>query len=330
LTVQIEEKPENSKKEQLFEDAKVIQPKPEAELGTLAHSKVIVGIPCYNEEKTIAKIVVQLRGVADKIIVCDDGSSDMTSDIASALGCKVIVHSRNEGKGAALRSLFKEAREERLDVFVTIDGDGQHEPIDLPKLIKPIIQGECDITIGSRYLDETSEMPGYRRFGSNVINSFVHKTSQVKAADTQSGYRAYSRRALMQITPGEDGMAVDAEILALASSLGLRTKEVGTKINYDGLETSTQNPISHSMQVIAGSLKFASLKHPLIFYGIPCIGFFLVSLIMGVYSGVTYASAGRLPFGPSLVAVSSFIVSAVLGAVAVILFSLTTVIKQNI
>lgn len=294
-------------------------------------ARVVVGIPCYNEEKSIAKVVIQLRGLADQIIVCDDGSTDMTGDIARALGCKVISHIRNQGKGAALRSLFKAAREELLDVFVTIDGDGQHEPIDLSRLIKPILHGECDITIGSRFMDESSssEMPGYRKFGSNVLNSVVQKTSQVRASDTQSGYRAYSKKALFEITPGEDGMAVDAEILAQASSLGLKTQEVSTKIKYDGLDTSTQNPVSHSMQVIGGSLKFASLKHPLIFYGVPCIIFFLVSVGTGIYTGVFYAHARYLPFGPALVAVSSFIVSAVLGAVAVILFSLSTVIKQN-
>jgi glycosyltransferase involved in cell wall biosynthesis len=293
--------------------------------------KVVVGIPCYNEEKTIAKIILQLRGKADRILVCDDGSEDMTLDIARALGCKVIRHAHNLGKGAALRSLFIAAREEEPDVFVTIDGDGQHNPVDVSRLVTLVADDVCDIAIGSRFEDENSqvEMPGYRKFGSSILNSVVRKTSSVSAKDTQSGFRAYSREAMTRITPGEEGIAADSEILQLASLEGLRVKEISTKIFYDGLDTSARNPFSHSMEVIGGSLKFISLRHPLIFYGIPSIAFLIVSIVLGVWMLLYYDSVGRLPFGPTVGAAASFTIAMVLGAVAVILFSLSTVIRQK-
>ncbi len=298
----------------------------------ISESNIIVGVPCYNEEKTIAKLIVQLRSIASKIIVCDDGSSDLTGEIARFMGCEVITHPRNLGKGAALRSLFLAARNHKPDVFVTLDGDGQHNALDLAKLILPVLNKECDIAIGSRFedRDSQSEMPGYRKFGSKMINSVVRKASNLSVKDTQSGYRAYSLDAITKITPGEFGMAGDTEILDQAREEDLSIREFATKISYDpSLRTSKKDPFSHSMEVLASTLKFASLRHPLIFYGLPSLAFFFVSLILGIYSGAFYATNGRLPFGPALVAVSSFIVSALLGAVAVILFSLTTIIRSQ-
>jgi glycosyltransferase involved in cell wall biosynthesis len=304
-----------------------------ADFESFSRPKVVVGIPCYNEEKTIAKIILQLQGVADQIIVCDDGSSDMTSDIAKALHCHVITHSQNWGKGAALRDLFIAAREDKADVFVTMDGDGQHNTLDVTRLILPVIHKECDIAVGSRFEDaeSQSEMPGYRRFGSGVINSLVRKSSGVKVRDTQSGFRAYSGKVLSKLIPGEDGFGADAEILSIAASYNLSVKEISTKISYaEDLDRSTQNPFSHSLQVIGSTIKFASLKHPLIFYGLPCVAFFIIFLAFGSWTLLFYSTAGRIPFGPAVASATSFITSAILGAVAVILYSLTTVIKQHI
>ncbi len=303
-----------------------------ANLNKFGPVKVVIGIPCYNEEKSIARIVLQLRGLADKILICDDGSSDMTAEIARALGCRVVSHPRNLGKGAALRSLFLAAEEENCGVFLTIDGDGQHNPRDVSRLVMPIIQDGLDIVIGSRFenVESESEMPGYRKLGSAVINSLVRKTSGAKLKDTQSGFRAYNGKALSKLIPGEDGFAADAEILSLAESLGMKIREVPTKISYaDDLETSTENPVSHSMQLIGGSIKFVSLRHPLLFYGIPCIVLFVISLVFGSWTLLFYSVQGRIPFGPALATVFFFIVSTVLGAVGVILYSMSTLIKQR-
>lgn len=102
---------------------------------------IVVGIPAYNEEKTIAKVVVQAKRCADQVVVCDDGSTDMTGEIAEGLGAKVIRHSKNLGYGVAIQSLFGKARELGADVMVTLDGDGQHDPSDIPVLIEPVLEG---------------------------------------------------------------------------------------------------------------------------------------------------------------------------------------------
>lgn len=294
-------------------------------------SVIGVCIPCYNEEKSIAKIILQLRGLVDRVIVCDDGSVDMTADIARALGCEVITHRRNMGKGAALRSLFLAARDSNIDVLVTVDGDGQHNLLDIPKLIEPVLKGECDIAIGSRFCASANEntMPRYREFGSKLLNSLIRRSTKLSAKDTQSGFRAYSRDAIMKITPGEQGIAVDTEILVLAQDKGMRITEVPTTIEYDGLDTSTYHPISHSLQVVGGTMKFVSLRHPLTFYGIASLIFMIISLISGGWSVYYYETVGRVPFGPALLAASTFIVSLILAAIAIILFSLTTLVREE-
>jgi glycosyltransferase involved in cell wall biosynthesis len=294
-------------------------------------ARVVVGIPCFNEEKAIAKVVLQLKGLADEIIVCDDGSQDMTTDIALALGCKVITHERNMGKGAALRSLFLAAREELADVFVTIDGDGQHDVEDIPTLIEAIRRGACDVAIGSRFekRKHSEEMPQYRRLGSKILNSLVKKTTKIKANDTQSGLRAYSRSAMFSITPGEHGIAVDTEILALAANQGMRVKEFPATIRYKGLETSSQNPVSQSLEVVSGAIKYVSIRHPLKFYGIPALFFFFFSMGLAIWTAVVFDGMGHLPFGPTVATISAFMLSIVLGAVAIILFTLTTVVRES-
>ncbi|MEM4234770.1 MAG: glycosyltransferase family 2 protein, partial [Candidatus Methanomethylicaceae archaeon] len=115
---------------------------------------VIACIPAYNEERNIASVLLKTMKYVDKVIVCDDGSLDMTGEIAERLGAEVIRHERNMGYGAALRSLFKRSAELDPDVMVTIDADSQHNPEDIKRLTDPVLKGEADIVIGSRLLVE--------------------------------------------------------------------------------------------------------------------------------------------------------------------------------
>jgi len=154
---------------------------------------IIVAIPAYNEEETIAKEILNAKKYADKIIICDDGSADSTAEIAKSLGADVIRHKRNLGYGAAIQSLFKRAKELNFDVLVTLDGDGQHDPDDIPKVIKPIIDDEADIVIGSRFIGNSLVvMPWYRRIGVKLITNFVNYSAKqsISIRDAQSGFRA--------------------------------------------------------------------------------------------------------------------------------------------
>jgi glycosyltransferase involved in cell wall biosynthesis len=239
---------------------------------------VVACIPAYNEELTIAKVVLRARKHVDKVIVCDDGSTDMTSEIAEACGADVIRHERNMGYGAAIGSLFKRGREIGADILVTLDADGQHDPDYIPKLIEPVMRGEADIVIGSRFLADEAEVPAYRRIGIRIIN-WVTRHGSNKISDSQSGFRAYSRKAIETILPTETGMGISTEILLRAQVLGLRIREVPVRIIYDVKRPSTLNPLIHGLDVIFNTLKHLSIRHPLLFYGVPGVILLLIALI---------------------------------------------------
>ena len=126
--------------------------------------KITVGIPAYNEEKNIASIIVKLKNVVDTVIVCNDGSTDSTSEIARKLGAVVIDHPKNLGYGAGINSILKKSKELNSEILVTFDADGQHRIEDIKKVVEPIEQHVADVVIGSRFLDEAKEkIPGYRK-----------------------------------------------------------------------------------------------------------------------------------------------------------------------
>src|SRR6266571_1475406 len=176
--------------------------------------KIVVGIPAFNVERSIAKVVVHARAHCDEIIVCDDGSSDDTARIAEDLGCIVVRHVKNRGYGAAIRTLMDTARKEGADVLITVDGDGQHNPKEIENLVEPIAKGTADLVVGTRFGSPDAEsIPRFRRIGIRAITKLVDKVSKQDISDAQSGLRAYSRLALASIRPGEQGMGASTEIL---------------------------------------------------------------------------------------------------------------------
>ena len=164
--------------------------------------KIIIGIPAFNEEKNIASIITKLMGITDTIIVCNDGSSDLTSEIAEKMGAVVINHEKNLGYGGAIRSIFFKAKEMNGDVLVTFDADGQHRVEDVKTVIEPIINQEADLVIGSRFLDESEkEVPQYRKVGIKVITKITNASIKKQLTDSQSGFRAYSKQVINQLKP---------------------------------------------------------------------------------------------------------------------------------
>ena len=290
--------------------------------------KITVGIPAYNEEKNIAKIIVELKKVVDQIIVCDDGSTDSTSIIAESLGAIVIKHPKNSGYGSAIRSIFLKAREINSKVLVTIDADGQHKIEDIEKVIKPIVDGQADISIGSRFLDKHDNAPKYRKLGINIITKVTNSSLSEKITDAQSGFRAYNNKVLQALTPADSGMGISTEILIKSSNLGFKIAEVPTEIQYEG-DTSTQNPVSHGTEVLMSTLKYISIERPLRFYGIPSFIFFVIGLTFTFSSIQYYAEIGRLNPNVTLVAVGTLLIGVILAVTAILLYSLVSVVREG-
>jgi len=291
--------------------------------------KIVIGLPAYNEEKNIAGIISKLQDLSYDVIVCNDGSTDDTGKISKKMGAMTINHQTNRGYGSAIRSLFEKAREKEYDILVTFDGDGQHRTSDIEKIILPIINGESDIVIGSRFTgDGKADMPKYRKLGIKVITNLVNSQTGKKITDSQSGFRAYNTKVLSQINPSESGMGVSTEILIKADKQKLKIKEIPITILYEG-ETSTHNPIAQGTSVILSTMKFISIEHPLKFYGIPGIGFLLIGLFFAIWTIQEFTSTGRIITNISLIGVGSIIFGMILTMTSIMLFSLVNVVRER-
>jgi len=291
--------------------------------------KIIVGIPAFNEEKNIAAIITKLADITDTIIVCNDGSSDLTSDIAEKMGAFVINHEKNLGYGAAIRSIFLKAKELDGDILVTFDADGQHRIEDIEKVTKPIIDQEADLVIGSRFLDESEkEVPRYRKVGIKVITKITNASIKKQLTDSQSGFRAYSKKVLAELNPSELGMGISTEILIKASSKNFRITEVPIKILYAG-DTSTHNPVSHGSSVILSTIKYTSIEHPLKFYGIPSMILFIIGISFTYLSAEYYAEIGRLNTNLTIIAAGTVLIAVVLLITSILLYSLVSVVREK-
>ena len=284
----------------------------------------MAAIPALNEEKSIAKVIVHSLNWVDKVLVVDDGSVDDTSLIATKLGAVVIRHERNLGKGAALRKCFDWARDSGFDVLVTLDADGQHNPEDIPRLLTPIIDGEAEVVIASRLRDG---VPALRHIGGKMLDWLIAGRGDV--VDSQSGFRAYSRKAFEQVNASELGMGVDSEILMHAKEAGLRIVEVPVAMEYKNLETSTHNPIYHWFDVTFSVVKFISIRHPLSFYGGFATIMFVTALTFGFETLDYYAKWGRIVTNLALISIATGILAFLSFFTGVILFTLITVIRDE-
>ena len=290
--------------------------------------KITIGIPAYNEEKNIASIITKLKNITDSIIVCDDGSSDMTSEISKNLGAIVISHKKNMGYGAAIRTIFQKSVELDSDILVTFDADGQHRIDDVNKILQPLKNNEADIVIGSRFLDNESKVPNYRKIGIKVITQVTNASLKKKLTDSQSGFRAYNKQALTQISPSEMGMGISTEILIKASNKGLRIAEIPITILYHD-DASTHNPVSHGTSVLVSTIKFTSIEHPLKFYGIPSIIFLIIGSAF-TYSAIQYyVEIGRLNTNLTVIGAGAILIGLVLLISAILLYSIVSVVREK-
>ncbi len=208
---------------------------------------IIVTIPCYNEEKFIGDIVAKSVKYADHVVVIDDGSTDKTAEIAEKAGAIVRRHERQLGPGAAVRTCFAVAKELGCDILVTIDGDAQHDPDEIPCVIQPVIDNNVDLVIGSRFLRDYS-IKKYRKFGIDLLTWLFNLSHKDKVTDAQSCFRAHSKRLVDAINISDNGFGYSIEVLEFARRQRLPITEVPVSCIYHD-EGSTMNPLIHGLQV---------------------------------------------------------------------------------
>jgi glycosyltransferase involved in cell wall biosynthesis len=290
--------------------------------------RVVVGIPAFDEESHIAQVIVAAKPFADEIIVCDDGSSDLTGEISRELGAVVVRHDKNIGYGAALESIFDKALMDGADILVTLDSDGQHDPRSIPRLLFPIESDEADIVIGSRYIQEGGSVPKYRTAGIKAISAVSGVLAYPNLTDAQSGFRAYSRSAAKAVAPAELGMGASVEILSKANEAHLRIVEVPIEVKYMQ-DSSTHNPVYHGMDVILSGVKHASIRHPLMLYGMPGLVLLAVAAGFWWWTISLYQLEHKVITNVALAAIAGTVVGLLLLAVGVILWVIITVIREG-
>jgi len=280
---------------------------------------LIAIIPAFNEEKSIAKVLLMTEKFVDRIIVVDDGSNDLTGDIAKKLGFETLRHESNEGKGSALRTGIEYARKKlKFDVLVTLDSDLQHDPTEIPRLVDPIIEGSADIVIGVRPM-EPGIMPRERIVGNKLLDAMSSSQEGKKHRDTQSGFRAYSESALGKIHFLENGMAIESQTYMDAVSAGLRIIEVPISTTYAGI-VPKRSRLNHFSQIVDYLLTRTIADSPLLYLGVPGI----IGVIIGVLAGLRVVEIfvnnhQQIAAGTALLSVTFIIIGAVLIATSLII-----------
>jgi glycosyltransferase involved in cell wall biosynthesis len=290
--------------------------------------RIVVVIPAYNEERCVGSMVLKSLMVADHVIVVDDGSTDATAQVAEAAGALVLQHDENQGKGVALNTGFAAARQIAADVIVTLDGDGQHRPEELPDLVAPVLASHADIVIGSRYLDPdgNNEVPRHRMWGHRVFNWLTNTLSGTQVTDSQTGYRAFSPRAAKAINFAANGFAVESEMQFLARQRELEVAEVAVNIDY--VDKPKRPVAAHGLSVLNGILRLVGQYRPLLFFGVTGFVLLISGLLMGLFVVEIYSRTRQLAVGYTLITLLLAVVGSLSLYTGIILHSIRALLME--
>jgi len=203
----------------------LLKSQPIEQIGESESPFITALIPAFNEGRSIGDVVRKVGNRVDKVVVINDFSSDKTPLIAKYLGATVLNHSKNMGVGAAMQTGINYSKATKPDIVVTLDGDGQHRPEDIPRIIQPILSGEADLVLGSRFLQGTPDMPVIKLLGNKFFAYLIRFLTGIRLTDTQTGFRALNRKALVDLDLKANYTYVQEMIIDLYAK-GFRIVEV--------------------------------------------------------------------------------------------------------
>ena len=209
-------------------------------------SRILIGIPVYNEEQYVARVLEEVRRYASDILVIDDGSSDGTPMRLAEQPVEVVRHAENRGYGRSMQDMLRWAEFDGYDWLITMDCDEQHEPAAIPRFIEAIEADEADVISGSRYLDATpldDAPPGDRRRINRTITGELNRTLGLELTDAFCGFKAYRIAACREMSLDVDGYDFPMQFWVQAVALGMRIDEIPVRLIYNDLNRSFGGPL---------------------------------------------------------------------------------------
>jgi glycosyltransferase involved in cell wall biosynthesis len=303
---------------------------PSTPFGHVPQNDIIAVIPAYNEELTVGMVVLLSLQHVGRVIVVDDGSNDRTAQIAWLSGADVIQLESNKGKANAVIAGVRRAQEIGCSALVLLDADGQHNPSEIPELLKPIMSGEADIVIGSRHLiaDNGNDTPSYRRLGQRTLDLATNIGSSFKSTDTQSGFRALNKKAMEAFQFPSEGYNIESDMIEYYSRIGLHITEVPISARYEVPYKHKKNPLTHGIDILAHILGFIGYRRPLLTFGLSGFIFFIIGLILGYLAFDQFYSTGKFVFFFTMFSGISLILGLLLLTTGLILNSLVQIVKM--
>lgn len=267
-----------------------------------ARRQVLVAIPAFNEERFIGSVVLRAGKAGFPVLVVDDGSDDDTAAIAAAAGARVERHPTNLGKAQAINTALAVARKQNADALVVLDGDGQHDADEIERVLEPVLAGDADIAIGSRFLPGSDgEVPAVRRVGQRLVTGATNLISGARVTDSQSGFRAFSRRAIQALFLRSAGYGGEVEMQFHARDHALRLAEVPCRAIYS--DPPKRPVLEHGTRVLNQLLQLSGRHRPLLFFSIPGIVLVLLGLVAGSVISAIYSATHVLAVGYALLSV---------------------------
>jgi glycosyltransferase involved in cell wall biosynthesis len=288
---------------------------------------IVAVIPAFNEEISIGSVILQTREHVDCVIVVDDGSADATSLIARAAGADVITLPKNGGKAAAMMRGFERALDLDPDVVVMLDADGQHNASEIPSLVKPVLAGQADLVIGSRFLIDGNSIPRYRQLGQKTLNLATQAGSGFASTDSQSGFRAISKKGLENLTFTSEGYNIESDMITHFIEKGLEITEVPVTVKYDVPNKHKKNPVEHGMDIMGHLIGLVGYKRPLLYFGVPGLGLIGGGLFFGSWAFSYYYATAKFPFSLSMLSTLLLIMGMLLVTSGFILNSLVQIVS---
>ena len=313
----VETQPTSSKADELIHRVKPIN-----------SPQIVTVIPAYNEARFIGSVVLQAQDLSDLVIVVDDGSTDNTAAIARSAGATVIRHECNRGKGAALNTGFEFIRKVEPEVVVCMDGDGQHFPNEIRHLIEPVISQHADIVVGSRYLESQNQVPLSRILGHRFFNRLTEFSSGVTSSDSQSGFRAFSPRALKRLSFCSRGFSVESEIQFLAHEHRLSVVEVPVTILYP--DPPKRSIFIHGFHVLNGVLRLIGQHRPLLYFGSTGGLLLLTGIVLGLWVFYIFRTTHELAVGSALLSILISMVGTIMLSTGISLHSIRALLTNLI